>query len=173
MINSQATQRYKFAPIEENGAFYFPTDNDCNYTVEVTNKYDRFNGNEILGNGKQVYEIMVTRGGCDDHELNNDPSVYVTIIHILASNIASKGDDAIFFYYCDNADNRGAERHRLFTKWFNEIKRQIPSLTLQPFQIPGHDGENYYISLVISENHFNKEQYISEFKKMLEDDYSK
>lgn len=173
MKNSQATPRYKFAPIDESGAFYFPTDNDCNYTVEVTNKYDRFNGNDILGNGNQVYEITITRGGCDDAEINNDPSVSVTIIHILSNNIASKGDDAIFFYYCDNGDNKGAERNRLFTMWFNEIKKQIPSLTLYPFQISGNEGELYHISLIISENHFNKEKYISEFKKMLEEDYSK
>ena len=167
------SERYAFAPISDDGAFLFVTDSGCYYTIELSNKHKKFDGHDLLFNGGEAFELSIDRQ-CDDAGKNPfDDAVSNTIIHILSSNIQSKGDTSTFFYVCDIADGDGHLRARKFNMWYQTIKLDLPLLEKYNFILPGFDGESFDISLLIFSNHPNKVEYIEQFEKKLTEDFSK
>ncbi len=169
-MDVNSTQRYPFTPLNS-GAFFFVTDHSCYYTIEITNEHNKFFDNELLHNGGQSFEISINRT-CDE-EPPFDEFVGHTIIHILNTNIASKGDTAIFFYVCDVDGGKGRLRARKFSIWYNKIKEELIGLQKYNFVLKGYDGELYDISLLIFENHPHREEYIENFEKKLMENFSK
>lgn len=80
----------------------------------------------------------------------------------------SKSEESVFYYVCDNLDGDGKKRSRLFGIWYIEIKRKIPNLEKHNFLVPGFNGEEFYISLLINSNHPIKSDFIEQFGNSLE-----
>lgn len=165
--------RYPFAPINDDGAFFFVTDNECYYTVALSGKHQKFDGHELLYNSGETFEISIDRKVDNPAKNHFDSAVSNTILHILTANVASKGDTSIFFYVCDIADGYGEKRARLFNIWFTAIKSDLPLLEKYNFRLLGFDEDKFDISLLIFNNHPNKSEYIAQFEKKLTEDYSK
>lgn len=165
--------RYPFAPINDDGAFFFVTDKECYYTVAVSCKHQKFDDHELLFNGGDAFEISIDRKHDDPKKIHFDDAVSNTILYILSTNVASKGDTSIFFYVCDVADGDGSKRARLFNIWYGAIKSDLPLLEKHNFILLGFEGEKFDISLLIFSNHPNKDKYIEQFEKKLNEDFSK
>lgn len=165
--------RYPFAPINDDGAFLFVTDNECYYTIALYSNHNKFDGHELLFNGGETFELSIDRKYDDSGKSPYDDAVSNTIIHILTTNIASKGDTSTFFYVCDTTDGDGSLRARLFNIWYKTIKLDLPLLEKYNFILPGFGGEKFDISLLIFNNHPNKDEYIKQFELKLTDDFSK
>jgi hypothetical protein len=167
------TVRYAFAPISDDGAFLFVTDSGCYYTIQLSNKHQKFNDHELLFNDGEAFELSIDRK-CDDVGKSPfDDAVSNTILHILTTNIEAKGDTSTFFYVCDTTDGDGSLRARKFNMWYLAIKKELPLLEKYNFILPGFDGEKFDISLLIFSNHPKKEEYIEEFYKKLNSDFGK
>lgn len=163
--------RYAFAPINDDGAFLFVTDNGCYYTVALSCQHQKFKEHHLLFNNGESYEISIDRK-CDEGDKYDD-AVGSTIIYILSSNIKSKGDTSTFFFVCDISDGDGPFRARKFNMWYRTIKLSLPLLEKYNFILPGFDGEEFNVSLLIFENHPNKDEYVKEFEKTLTEDFCK
>ena len=166
--------RYPFAPIADNdGAFLFVTDNGCYYTIELSNKHSKFDGNDLLFNNGESFEISIDRQ-CDDPGKNPfDEAVSNTILHILSNNIASKGDTSTFFFVCDITDGDGKLRARKFNMWYKVILEDLPLLEKYNFILNGFESEEFDISLLIFCNHPNKKDYMDQFEAKLTNDFAK
>ncbi len=105
--------RYPFAPID-NGAFLFVTDQGCLYTVEISNRHNKFINDELLRNGGNVFEMSFYRKYFDMDHTIYDASIEATIMHIFCVNVLPKGDTCIFFFVCDTTDGNGKKRARKF-----------------------------------------------------------
>lgn len=163
--------RYPFAPI--NGAFLFVTDLGCFYTIELSDKHEKFLDHDILNNDGKSFEISIGRVAENEDEEAYDEAVSSTILYILGTNIASQGDVSTFFYVCDTDNNEGKLRARKFNIWFYKLKKELPNLEKHNFIIQGYDNEEFDISLLIFNNHPYKEEYIKEFEDYLSTNFSK
>lgn len=165
--------RYPFTPLNENeGAFFFVTDLGCSYTVDISNTHNKFNGHELLTNAGQTYEVSFdcTVG---EGRRKSDDSVAPTILHILGSNIISRGDTSTYFFVCDTTDGKGKARASLFDEWFLSLQEYVPLLEKYNFIVPGFDDDEYDVSLLIFSNHPSHDEYISEFEQNLSEDFAK
>ena len=162
--------RYPFAPLRE-GAFFFPTDNGCFYTVEFAKSAIKLGKDTLLQNNGEVYEISFT-GTCDDIAIY-DSVVSATLIHIITTNIISRGDTAVHFYVCDNTDGFGKLRSRLFDLWYIGLEKEIAGLEKFNYMLKGIEEEEYHVSLFIFDNHPEYDNYVASFEKNLSENFSK
>ena len=165
--------RYPFAPISgREGAFFFPDDFGCYYTVEISKAAGRFNKEDLLNNNGEIYEISF-ESSCEDERTGKDKAVSNTIIYIIGSSIASKGDTPVYFFVCDDSDNRGKARSKLFERWYLELHKSMPALQKHDFMVSGNNDDEYHISLFISSNHPFNADYIQRFEKNLSENFAK
>lgn len=167
---SSPKSRYPFAPIEE-GAFFFVTDQGCYYTVDISQSGNRFVENGLLNNNGEMFEISFEKVG--EGGESHDESIGGTILYILGSNMAAKGDTCVYFYVCDTSDGNGKFRARLFNWWYIHLQRVLPNLRKHNYIVPGFDNDEYDVSLFIFRNHPNYDDYTAEFERCLDENFSK
>lgn len=164
-------QRYIFNP--HNGGYLFVTDNGSIYLTSIYHRKDLFNANEFLSNSGYIYELSVEKLAHGE-DSRKDDSVSTTILHILSTNIMSKGDSSVFYYVCDTLDRKGHCRATLFKKWFPYLQQEIPTLQHHSFVILGAGGESdYYVSLLIHQDHLRYDDYVKTFGDSLDADFAK
>lgn len=150
------------------GAFFFLV-LDCLYTIKL-DKSNRYDSRPLLSNGGNNYEVIITKhGDFNGEQPPKDFSISATIVYILNMLLATKSEDSVFYYVCDNNDGNGKKRSRLFGVWYVSVQRSIPNLEKHNFIVPGFDGDEYFISLLIFSNHPNKKEFIESFGNSLED----
>lgn len=88
--------RYKFAPLSS-GAFFFPTDEGCDFTITIAEAGYYFWKSDMLSNDDKVFKLTFERR-CDEEDFDCDEAVCNTIIHIISSNMASMGDLSIYYH---------------------------------------------------------------------------
>lgn len=171
-MSAKFSPRYQFVP-HNDGAFFFVTDNGRSYTVELNNTHKRFDGYQLLVNGGQSFEIAFTCTTDVDATQEDAVSVSNTILHILTTNIQARGTFAVYFFICDISQGLGKARARLFERWHRLIRTKIPSLEKYNFKVPGFDGEQFNVSLLIYTEHPDREQYIQQFEAILAAEFAK
>ena len=94
-------------------------------------------------------------------------------MHIIVTNYLAKNDLSVFNFVCDTTDERGKFRARLFDMWFSRAYDYYRGLAKVDFKVPGFEGKEYDVSLLISVKHPHFRQYIFDFGKLLKHEYSK
>jgi hypothetical protein len=161
--------KYPFAELET-GIYFFTTDSGQFYRTEIYCSSLLINAGTLLFNDGNVFEISFYRA---TDEKIFDASISETILFIIIANITAKSKSSIFYFICDTSGEKGKQRARLFNIWFLKIEKYIPSLVKVDFQIPGFDGEEFDISLLIHNTHPQMNEFIKEFGKRLDDNFDK
>lgn len=157
--------KYKFAPLEQEGAFFFPTDDGCHYTVEINEAGYKLWMSERLSTDDKVFELAFDRS-CDDADPGFDEAISNTLIYIFGSNMASKGETCVYYHICE--PDRGEARARLYDSWFEDLSIYIPDFEMIDFECRDAESEEkYFTSLFIHKNHPEKDLIISEFEEAI------
>lgn len=159
--------KYPFAPLEE-GAFFFPTDEGCYYTVEIGEAGYKLWASDRLSEDDKVFELSFDRK-CDEGEAPAfDEAISNTIIHIFGTNMASKGDTCVYYHICD--EERGAERARLYDWWFDDLKQFIPDFEMIDFEVLDIEtNQIFYLSIFIHKSHPDRNLIEGEFIRAMQE----
>jgi hypothetical protein len=156
---------YKYAPLEE-GAFFFPTDEGCYYTIEILEAGYKLWSSHRLSNDDKVFEISFDNS-CDGDDPGYDEAISNTIIKIIGSNMASKGDTCVYYHICEA--ERGKARDKLYSRWFKEIAKYVPEYIMFPIEVvDDEENDMYYTSLFIHRDHPDMTLIVTEFLKAIE-----
>ena|SRR5450432_238972 len=158
--------KYKFAPLPKEGAFFFPTDEGCYYTVEIAEAGYKLWRSDLLNGDDRVFELSFDKT-CDESNPGFDEAITNTIIHIFWTNIASKGDTCVYYHICEpNRDDL-----LLYTYWYDDFERLNPDFEAYDFVATDSEtAETYYTSLFIHKDNPDKALILSEFEKSISRD---
>ncbi|MCG7857237.1 DUF6169 family protein [Flavihumibacter sediminis] len=120
-----------------------------------------------------MFEISFDRD-CDHGSDLTEECATNTVRHIICTNIAGKGDTTVFYYVCDNSDQKAHLRNRKFKMWFTgHQKDYLLDSHIENVKLVDPEDENncYYTSLIISKKHPNFKEYIEEYKKTIQQDF--
>jgi hypothetical protein len=153
--------RYKFAPLES-GAFFFPTDQGCYFTVAIEEAGFKLWKSDKLSNDDKVFELSFDKTCDEDGETEFDDAICNTIIHIFSSNIASRGD--LFVYY--HIWEKDEFHSKLYEHWYTDMEAALPDFDAIDYQAKEDEHAAPYItSLFIHKNHPDRDLIDSEFEK--------
>ena len=161
-MSRNTNTRYKFAPVNSNsGAFFFPTDEGCYFTIEIQEGgYKLWKSDKLSGDDK-VLELSFDVK-CDDCNPIYDDAVCNTIIYIFSSNMASKGDLLVFYHIWEQQPAQS----QLYENWYEDLEKALPDFEAFDFQAKEMGVDDPYItSLFIHREHPDKALIISEFEK--------
>jgi hypothetical protein len=159
-------------------SFVFPTDLGCFYAVEFFNKATRFSGNEILFNEGLMYEIIVTRSYLDPppqrKERKFDSLVKPTLIKILDDFIRAGGISPVYFYVCENLDEKEAARRKLFAEiWYMQSSLDEWHLYNHELKESEADPAPWFLGLLIHENHMHNIELPRAFEAFMQNEVTK
>lgn len=153
--------RYKFAPLES-GAFFFPTDDGCYFTVAIEEAGFKLWQSDILSSDDKVFELSFDKTCDEDSTDKFDDAICNTIIHIFSSNIASRGDLFVYYHIWENDEFHS----KLYEHWYSDLEKALPGFEAFDYQAKEtEEGEPYITSLFIHKNHPDKDLIDSEFQK--------
>lgn len=148
------TSPYKIISSGE-GSFVFVTDYGVKYEVSFVVDY-------TLGMDNS-YQLCIDN--VDNNTQPRDIKVRDTIVEIIKEFFNS--NEVSLLYICDTSDGRQKVRDRIFKIWFEE-KASHELYTIIPASIEV-DGEEYFASIILRNNHPQYEAITSTFTKFKED----
>ncbi|QEH42307.1 hypothetical protein [Chitinophaga sp. XS-30] len=141
-------------------SFVFPTDLGCLYIIEFYSSIGRFSDDPILHNDGLIYEINITRSYLErppnKGERKFDNLVEPTIREILNNFIQAGGILPVYFYVCENGDEKENARSRLFAeRWY--LQSTLEGWILYNFELKEDqaDPSPWFLGLLIHEDHPN------------------
>lgn len=162
MANHKDRIKYKYAPLE-NGAFYFPTDDGCNFVVDISKgEYMLWQSDYLLAHDS-MFAIEFERS-CDDDETPYDRSTCDTILKIISSKIESNGDYCVYYHHwvedecCDE----------LYNTFYDELESALPGFEAFDYSWVDDQGLDRVLAVFVSKNNPDKGLIIEEFKKTIE-----
>lgn len=157
--------KYKFAPTDA-GAFFFPTDDSCYYTISIMEAGYKLWKSAKLTDDDKVFELSFDTK-CDENDPGLDESICNTITHIFISNIASKGDLFVYYHILEQNDKYAA----FYEHFYNDIEEQTDFEVHERTAAPEGGEEPYTISVVIHKRNPDSELIMSEFEKAISEYY--
>jgi hypothetical protein len=153
--------KYKYAPLE-NGAFYFPTDDGCNFVVDIfKGEYFLWQSEYLLAHDS-IFAIEYERS-CDEIETDFDRPTCDTILKIISAKIESNGDYCIYYHHWIENDHC----NELYNTFYDELEGAIPDFEAFDFQWQDEDGVDRVTSLFINKKNPDKELIVYEFNKVV------
>lgn len=148
------TSPYK---VENSGedSFVFVTENGVKYEISFVIDYTL--------NIENSYQLCIDN--VDSKTQPRDYKVRDTIVVIIKEFF--KNNELSLLYICDTSDGRQKTRNRIFRIWFEE-KASTDSYTIIPASVEV-DGEEYFASLILCNNHPQYNIISSAFTKLSKD----
>lgn len=145
------TSPYK---VENSGedSFVFITDNGVKYEISFVIDYTLDIENS--------YQLCIDN--VDSKTQPRDYKVRDTVVVIIKEFF--KNNELSLLYICDTSDGRQKARNRIFRIWFEE-KASVDSYTIIPASVEV-DGEEYFASLILCNNHPQYDTISSAFTKL-------
>lgn len=153
--------KYKYAPLE-NGAFYFPTDDGCNFVVDFYQGDYTLWQSEFIGEHGSVFAIEYERS-CDDKESAFDRATCDTILKIISAKIESNGEYCVYYHHWVE-DDHCAE---LYSTFYDELEGELPDFEAFEYQWRDDKDNDRITSLFINKSNPDKEKIVEEFKKVV------
>lgn len=154
--------KYKYAPLE-NGAFYFPTDNGCNFVVDIfKGEYLLWQSDYLLSHDNMF--AIEFEHSCDDIETDFDRETCDTILKIISSKIESNGEYCVYYHHWVEDDKYSL----LYNTFYNELETALPDFEAFEFQWVDEDYNPRVLSIFINKNHLDKEVILEEFTKVVQ-----
>lgn len=162
MPNHKDRVKYKYAPLE-NGAFYFPTDDGCNFVVDI------FKGEYLLWQSDYLLEhdnmfAIEYERKCDDGEPNFDRATCDTILKIISSKIESNGEYCVYYHHWSPGDHSD----ELYATFYDELEGVLPDFEAFELEWYDDDKEKRILSVFIHKKNPEKGQIIKEFEKVVQ-----
>ncbi len=156
--------KYKYAPLE-NGAFYFPTDDGCNFVVDIfKGEYLLWQSDYLLSHDS-MFAIEFERA-CDEGVVASpfERATCDTILKIISAKIESNGEYCVYYHHwvedehCDE----------LYNTFYDELEGVLPDF--EAFEYPWKDdlGNDRILSVFINKSHPDKEAIVEEFTKVVQ-----
>lgn len=153
--------KYKFAPLDT-GAFFFPTDHGCHYTIYIKDGIHHL-WNTQLFDDYNFFRISFDKKWCDEDDPGLDDTICNTIFHIITSNMISNGALGVYYHVWEPTNN-----DMFYSHFYDEMELLVPEFEAFEFLPNDENGEQYPVSLFIHKNNPDKSLMISEFKKLAE-----
>lgn len=161
MANHKDRIKYKYAPLE-NGAFYFPTDDGCNFVVAIFKGEYLLWQSEYLLSHDSMYAIEFERK-CDEAELPIDRETSDTILKIISSKIESNGEYCIYYHHWINHEHYD----ELYNTFYNELEGVLPDFEAFEYGWVDDNGDERILSVFINKSHPDKDVIVKEFTKVV------
>lgn len=162
MVNHLDRIKYKYAPLE-NGAFYFPTDDGCNFVVDIfKGEYLLWQSDYLLSHDS-MFAIEFERA-CDENESPFERETCDTILKIISSKIELNGEYCVYYHHW--VENEHCDE--LYNTFYNELEDVLPDF--EAFEYPWNDeaGKDRILSVFINKKHPDKEAIVEEFTKVVQ-----
>lgn len=131
MHNHKHRTKYKYAPLE-NGAFYFPTDDGCNFVVDIAHgEYMLWHSDYLLSHDS-MFSIEFEKS-CDEDSPDLDRYTCDTILQIISSKIESNGEYCVYYHHWVVDD----QANELYSTFYNELEEVLPDF--EAFEYPWVD----------------------------------
>lgn len=165
MPNHQDRIKYKYAPVE-NGAFYFPTDDGCNFVVDISKGEHMLWQSDYLLAHDSIYVIEYERS-CDDLATpckKAERETCDTILKIISSKIESNGEYCVYYHHWVEDEHYD----ELYSTFYDELEGALPDF--EAFEYPWMDdsGAHRISSLFINKGHPDKAEIVEEFRKIIQ-----
>lgn len=152
---------YKISLNEEQGFYYFFTQNNIEYRCFFTQSESGNNSIISLDLDSNVYYFDLVRyTKCD--KVQFDRHVSATVGHVL-NTFFDKNPNTIISYICDNSDLKGEKRQFSFSKWLKVFNRE-PKKAL----IKGSVLDTFFAGAVLLKSHPEKDKIHKYFESELE-----
>ena len=155
--------QYNLEYDNDKGLYLFKTDNDIGYSISFM---EDGRLQDLLGLEEKLYSFSFQNINNTPH-FSFDNKISNTIICSL-KEVFEKDCSFTFHYSCDNVDGKGFVRNRKFNIWYTKAHVENPLILKIDLQNT-YEGTNYFSSLLIHENHPNKDLVIDSYKKGAED----
>jgi hypothetical protein len=154
--------KYKYAPLE-NGAFYFPTDEGCNFVVDIFRGEYMLWPSEYLTTHGNMFAIEYERK-CDDGEHPYDRATCDTILKIISSKIESNGEYCIYYHHWTEDDHCD----ELYRTFYDELEGALPDFEAFNYSWIDEEDNARVLSVFIHKRNPDNEVIVEEFKKVVE-----
>lgn len=162
MSNHQDRIKYKYAPLE-NGAFYFPTDDGCNFVVDIyKGEYMLWQSDYLLAHDN-MFAIEFERS-CDDPPMPYDRESCDTILKIISSKIESNGEFCVYYHHWVEDEHC----QELYASFYDELEGALPEFEAFEYQWFDDTGADRILSVFIHKKNPDKQHIVDEFKKVVE-----
>jgi hypothetical protein len=160
--NHKERIKYKYAPLE-NGAFYFPTDDGCNFVVDIfKGEYMLWQSDYLLAHDS-MFAIEFERS-CDEAEAPFDRETCDTILKIISSKIESNGEYCVYYHHWVENDHCG----ELYDTFYDELEGVIPEFEAFEYGWIDDGGNPRILSVFINKQNPDKDTIVNEFLKVVE-----
>ncbi|GEP98710.1 hypothetical protein CCY01nite_49700 [Chitinophaga cymbidii] len=131
----------------------------------------------MLLNSGLIYEINITRTYLDQppqkKERKFDSFVEPTLKEILNNFIRSNGTLPVYFYVCENSDEKEAARRKLFAnRWYAQSSLNDWHLYNYELRESDTDRDPWFLGLLIHENHPYTTQFPLAFEAFVKNEIS-
>ncbi len=164
MVGSHKTRiKYKYAPLE-NGAFYFPTDDGCNFVVDIfKGEYMLWQSDYLLAHDS-MFAIEFERS-CDGGLPSSfEKETCDTILKIISSKIESNGEYCVYYHHWVENEDCG----ELYETFYDELEGVLPDFEAFEYQWLDDEGKDRILSVFINKNHPDKGKIVEEFTKVVQ-----
>ena len=163
MPNHKDRVKYKYAPLE-NGAFYFPTDDGCNFVVDIfRGEYMLWQSDYLLAHDN-MFAIEFERS-CDEMEMPFDRATCDTILKIISSKIESNGEYCVYYHHW--VENEHCDE--LYNTFYNELEGALPDWEAFEYPWTDEEGNDRILSVFTHKNNPDKEIIVDEFTKVIQE----
>ena len=146
---------YLYYPIK--GHYTFETETGLTYQVYFTDGSGYFEAYPEIAHYFLMFGFLIL----ESKEPNPDLKVWATIYHILLDFLANNQKALLFV--CDTKDDKQAQRHRLFSIWYNRL-RTTDRKEVEKFDMILESKEmKLFTSLLISKQHIEYEAIVKAF----------
>lgn len=162
MDNHKNRIKYKYAPLED-GAFYFPTDNGCNFVVDIfQGEYLLWQSDYLLSHDSMY--VIEFEYSCDDLEPDFDRETCDTILKIISSKIESNGEYCVYYHHW--AEDEHCDL--LYKTFYDELEEALPDFEAFELQWTDEEDKARVLSIFINKNHPDKDRILEEFTKVVQ-----
>jgi hypothetical protein len=148
---------YSYLYHAETGYYTFKTGNGLVYQVYFTDGSGYFEAYPEIAPYFFMFGFLVL----DSKEALPDESVWATIYHILVDVFANS--NKVLLFVCDTKDDKQAQRHRLFSVWYNCLPTVDRKEVKKFDMILESEDMKLFSSLLISKQHIEYEAIVKAF----------
>lgn len=162
MANHIDRLKYKYAPLE-NGAFYFPTDDGCNFVVDIFKGEYMLWQSDYLLDHDNMFVIEFERS-CDEGESKYDRPTCDTILKIISSKVESNGEYCVYYHHWVEDDNC----EELYSTFYDELEGVLPDFEAYDYTWMDENDNPRVLSVFINKQNPDKQIIVDEFLKTID-----
>jgi hypothetical protein len=162
LANHKDRIKYKYAPLE-NGAFYFPTDDGCNFVVDIFKGEHLLWPSDYLLSHDSMFAIEYERS-CENEFTTFDREVCDTILKIISSKIESNGEYCVYYHHWVEDENSSL----LYETFYDELEEVLPDFEAFEYEWFDDNSNMRILSIFINKSHPDKNLILDEFTKVVQ-----